>query len=194
MTAGTAPRGRPRMAEIDEAITQATVDLLVENGFSGLSIERIAARAQTGKASIYRRWQSKTELVLDVLARLLPTVEVPDGKDLKTTVYAVVLDVLDSVLASPFRHVFLSLGGEAARDAALTDSLQAALIRPRRRAIESVLERGVESGELRADLKVELMADLLVGPVIYRAVITAMPEPREDVIRLLDEVWVLLRS
>jgi AcrR family transcriptional regulator len=182
------------MTGVDEAITQATIDLLMENGFSGLSIERIAARAETGKTSIYRRWQSKTELVVDVLARLLPTVSAPEGKDFPATVRSIVLDILDIASASPFRHVFLSLGGEAARDAALARSVQEAIIRPRLAVVESVLRRGVESGELRTDLPVELMVDLLMGPVVYQTLIVGTQEPHAGAIRLLDEVWSLLAA
>src|SRR5581483_3183891 len=77
-----ARRGRPRDAAADDAILHATVDMLAEVGFDRLTIEAIAARAQIGKPSIYRRWHSKAELVVDAVTALIPfTPASPDQPD-----------------------------------------------------------------------------------------------------------------
>ena len=81
---GTARRpGRPRDPQADEAITSAIVDVLAEQGFSGFTVEEVAARAGVGKATIYRRWSTKEELVLAAAERVMVHVEPPDTGSLR---------------------------------------------------------------------------------------------------------------
>src|SRR5882757_7053536 len=68
---------RRRGAQLDDAIYQACIDELQENGYLGLTMDKIAARARTGKATLYRRWPSKVELVADALQHSLPVFEPP---------------------------------------------------------------------------------------------------------------------
>src|SRR6266496_6782642 len=70
--------GRPRSAQAHKAILDATLELLAEGGFQGLSIEAVAARAGVGKTTIYRRWPSKNELVMDAIREVQVNLSVID--------------------------------------------------------------------------------------------------------------------
>ncbi|MCH9020821.1 MAG: helix-turn-helix transcriptional regulator, partial [Proteobacteria bacterium] len=76
-------RGRPRDPEADRAILQATIELLAEIGFSAMSIEGVAARSGVAKTTIYRRFDSKLELVLNAMNRSLAIDEIPDTGSLR---------------------------------------------------------------------------------------------------------------
>ena len=82
--------GRPRSAEADTAILAATVDLFVELGFDGMSVEAVAVRAGVGKTTIYRRWPTKEDLVIEAIAHLAPSTQMVDtgntGDDLRTVI------------------------------------------------------------------------------------------------------------
>ena len=72
--------GRPRDPQADRAILKATIELLAEDGFGGLSIEAVAARAGVGKTTVYRRWPSKVPLVVDALTHMKPPMAVPSPR------------------------------------------------------------------------------------------------------------------
>src|ERR1700759_3493227 len=97
-----ATRGRPRSLSADQAIAAATVELLADNGFSGLKIERVADRAGVGKTTIYRRWPTKAELVVAALTLYDEDYDAPDSGN----AYA---DTL-TVLRHGFDHLKASFG------------------------------------------------------------------------------------
>ena len=75
-----AARGRPRSEVAHRAILDAARDLLIEEGFAGLRLEHVAARAGVGKATIYRRYRSKDELVTAAVAALVSEIKVPEDR------------------------------------------------------------------------------------------------------------------
>jgi AcrR family transcriptional regulator len=170
-----APRrpGRPRSAESHQAILRATLELLVVEGLRGLSIEMIAQRAGVGKATIYRRWSSKEEIVGEAVSNLHAELPVPDTGSARGDFLAFA-DFL--VKASEARgggaDVLARLLGEASHDARLHQIFTANLVEPRRRAVRTILQRGIDRGELRDDVDIELMIDAVVGANIYRAMIS----------------------
>jgi AcrR family transcriptional regulator len=173
--AAAAPRrpGRPRSAESHQAILRATLELLVVEGLRGLSIETIAQRAGVGKATIYRRWSSKEEIVAEAVSNLHAELPVPDTGTARGDFLALA-DFL--VAASEARggdgNVLARLLGEASQDAKLHEIFTANLVEPRRRAVRTILQRGIERGELRDDVDMDLMIDAVVGANIYRALIS----------------------
>ena len=158
-----ASTGRPRSDEAHQAILDATLDLLVEVGFSALTVEGIAARAGVGKATIYRRWPSKLPLVVEAFGQL-PGFEPVDtgslGDDLKKMLRAY-LQVFNSTALSA---VLPSLAGERAHDPELSELFQPVSVE-RRQPLVDCFERAVERGEVPADLDIDLAADLVVGPI-----------------------------
>ena len=184
------PVGRPRCATREAAIVAATIELLAELGFAGLSVEAVAARAGVGKATIYRRWPNKEALVVDALASVTEPVEpLADGSVRDNLVR--LLDALrHRVEATEPGKVLRSLVGASFTNDELRARYRDRMLLPRRRVLEDVLRAGVDDGTLRPDLDVDRAVDLLVGPVMYRLLLRPEdgPIPRRWIEQLVDEV------
>jgi AcrR family transcriptional regulator len=163
--------GRPRSPEAHAAILRATLELAVEGGLRGLSMEAIAARAGVGKATIYRRWKSKEALFAEAIASIALTPEVPDTGSARGDFEAAAGAAVGRMAPEAFR-VLPRLMADAAGDPELLEALQQALVRPRRAAIAAILRRGVERGELRTDIDIELVSEMLIGPMIARVLMS----------------------
>jgi AcrR family transcriptional regulator len=182
-------RGRPRDAQAEQAILQATVALLAEVGFNQLSIEAVAARAGVGKPTIYRRWPSKRELVLDAVKRLAPPVPMADTGDPRSDLRHVVPELIVGLTSSPFVRAIISLAG----DVEMARRLGEQYLTPRRAGVADILQRAIAAGELRADIDVEMAIDLMVGASVYRWLVTAQPVDAGTARRFVDAVWDSLR-
>ena len=163
--------GRPRSPEAHAAILRAALELAVEGGLRGLSMEAIAARAGVGKATIYRRWKSKEELFAEAIASIAVNPDVPDTGSVRGDFEAASSAAVERMAPEAFR-VLPRLLADAADDPELLAALHTALVRPRRAAIGAVLRRGIERGELRADIDVDLISDMLIGPLIARVLLS----------------------
>jgi AcrR family transcriptional regulator len=155
--------GRPRSEEAHRAILAATLELLIEVGFSALTVEGVAQRAGVGKATIYRRWASKLPLVVEAFGELPGFEEVDTGsleRDLKETLNT----YLETLNASSLAAVFPSLAGERAHNPELAKLIEP-ISRGRREPFVRIFERARERGEIPPDLDIDLAADLVVGPI-----------------------------
>jgi len=147
----------------------ATRDLLIEDGFAGLRLEHVAARAGVGKATIYRRWASKEALALDLLMELAgPHISVPDTGDTHAELLAAVTNPMRALTDSPFGPVIRALLSQIAINPLLGDPFRASVVQARRDEVARVLARGVDRGDLRADVDPVVATELLVGPVYFR--------------------------
>jgi AcrR family transcriptional regulator len=158
--------GRPRSEEAHRAILDAALELLVEVGYSALTMEGIASRAGVGKATIYRRWSSKLPLVIEAFGAL-PAMEESDSGDLVTDLERMLKSYLSVFNSTPLGAVYPSLVGECAHDPELV-TLLSPLLLERRKPLMRALERAAARGELRPDQDLELAADLIVGPIAVR--------------------------
>lgn len=173
----TVPRRRGIAAE--QAIIQATLTILREHGYAGLTIERVAATARASKTTIYRRWKTKEHLVLAVFDRL-PMPEPVAGPSLEADLIALFGQFSTIMKASPLRGVLPVLVAECINNPALS----AALIRvneQRRAPIRRVLQHAIERGELPADCDTELAIDIIQGAIAIRQYFLLEP---------LGEPWV----
>ncbi|MBW2427196.1 MAG: TetR/AcrR family transcriptional regulator [Deltaproteobacteria bacterium] len=155
--------GRPRSEEAHQAILDATLDLLVEVGYSALTVEGVAQRAGVGKATIYRRWPSKLPLVVEAFSRLPRFEEVDSGslvQDLKATLRA----YLEAFNASALSIVFPSLAGERAHNPELSKMIEP-VARSRREPFVRIFQRARDRGEISPDTDIDLAADLVLGPI-----------------------------
>ena len=168
-------RGRPRSAEAHQAILGATLTLLDEVGYRALTIEAVAARAGVGKTTIYRRWPSKLELVVEAVAEMRPPLPTEDTGSLQGDFLAFQRGQISRVAAGPMPRIAPRLLAESVSDRELHEAVQRELIDPIRTAIGEVLQRGVDRGELRADLDVELTLAMLIGPVLVQRVLRWHP-------------------
>jgi AcrR family transcriptional regulator len=162
-------RGRPRSDATDRRILDATRECLAEESFSELRIERIAARAGVGKATIYRRWRSKEELAQAVLAELAgPHIAIRETGDTREELLAAVVNPMRAITDSPFGDVIRSLLSQIATNPTLGDPFRATVVEARREETARAIERGIARGDLRPDVDARLATELLVGPVYFR--------------------------
>ena len=164
-------RGRPRSEQAERAIIDAALDLFAESGAEGLCIEKVAARAGVGKATIYRRWKTKEALFAEAIGSIALTPEVPDTGSVRGDFEAASGAAVGRMAPEAFR-VLPRLMADAADDPELLEALHDALVRPRRSVIAAILRRGIARGELRADLDVDLAGDMLIGPLIARVLLS----------------------
>jgi AcrR family transcriptional regulator len=189
---------RKRGAALEDAILSASFEELTEVGYTSFSIEGVAARARTGKASIYRRWPTKHKLLLDTLEAYLPTPQqcgvgnpIPDGV---TTVEALrtVARIITDVLNSPAGDAMRAIKCEAAVDVDLARAVDDIFQAPRRAALLELLERGVERGEVRPDAVTPLVADVLPAVLFHQIVLRREPVTEHDVRQIIDQVLIPL--
>ena len=171
------PPGRPRDPEVELAILEATIELLAEDGFGGLSIEAVAARARVGKTTVYRRWPSKIPLVVDALSHLKTpaSVVIPEEMTTRDALVRVMSELVRAHGNEPTGRILAGLVDAMSRDAELADAVRAGLMSGRRRVVFGLIERGIARGEVRPDVDVEVVADLLVGPIVIRTLLTGRP-------------------
>jgi AcrR family transcriptional regulator len=178
-------RGRPRSEQADQAILAATLRIVAAQGVAGTTIEGLAAEAGVGKTTIYRRWESKTELILAAVAQMAPGGEPPDTGSVAGDLGALA-DFMRKRLAGTGLHtVAPRVLAESLNDAELHRGFLESVIEPNRALIRAIFERGVERGELRADLEIEPLVDIIHAVAIYRILISGgdsdsivdMPEP-----------------
>jgi AcrR family transcriptional regulator len=170
-TAAPARTGRPRSPEADRAIVRAALELIAEDGVAPLTVEAVAARAGVGKTTIYRRWPGKDELVVDALASLNDDLQDEWGTGTGDSARERLVQLLDLMR----RRAQGTLGGRIFPAMAACSGTQPQLwalfhervLEPRRELLRAQLRDGVRSGELRADLDIELAVNLLVGGMVY---------------------------
>jgi AcrR family transcriptional regulator len=182
------PRRRGRALE--EAIYRAALDELAEYGFDGLSIERIAHRAGTGKSAVYRRWATKLDLVVATLADAFPAPgPATTTGDLRTDLlqfHKRMAEALGGTLGSALRANV----GQHHQHPELAAALQEQILAPRHRILGELLTAGVERGEVRPGaLTLECIQ---AGPALVRQhfVETGQPPSDEDIRLLVDNVLI----
>ncbi|MGW4894486.1 TetR/AcrR family transcriptional regulator [Kitasatospora sp. NPDC004240] len=168
----TPRRGRPRSEAAEQAIF-AAVERLMEDGagLAELTIEGIATAAGVGKATIYRRWPNKEALLVDVVSRLEAPEPQLTGGSVRDDLIAMIEYMRQRGLAKRSRWVLKVALGQMHQWPELHAAYKERAIRPRRRLLQGVVERGIATGELRGDLDAELLGDLLLGPILTRSVL-----------------------
>jgi AcrR family transcriptional regulator len=170
-------RGRPRDPSRDQAIIDAAIDVLVRDGYDRLSMEAVAAAACVGKATVYRRWSSKAELVIDAMATLKPAI---DGIDTGTLDGD--LELMIAASCSPhsqrLQRVMMSICSALPREPELLEAFRTRFTEPRIARITDMLERARGRGELGPDVDVAMAASLVPSLMLQRALMTAKPAGR----------------
>ena len=171
MAAKSPGAGRPRSGRVHQAILQAALEVVAERGYEGLTMEAIAARGGVGKATIYRRWGNRDEVLAAAAETFVRTTGVPDtgavGDDLRWLLQGAL-----TAYRGLAGRVMPGLISAMAQNPALAAAVRDGFFAGRREGLRAVLERGVERGELRSDVDVELALDLLTATLFYRFVVT----------------------
>jgi AcrR family transcriptional regulator len=183
--------GRPLDVTRDADILDAALDVLAEEGFDGMTIDMVAARAKAGKATLYRRWPSKTELVIDAVACMknsdINLDELPDTGTLRG-------DLIAMMKPAPIRdathkmQVMAGLVSLIARNPELAETARAAVIAPRAEINRRFLQRAIDRGEIRADIDIPLIASISPSMVTYRTMMLGKPVDRDYLVHILDNV------
>ncbi len=155
---------------------QATAELLEEKGYGGVCIEAIAARAGVGKQTIYRWWSSKAAVIMEAYAtRPAKNVATPDTGSVEADLHQMLAQLCFVLTQTTSGSVIKGLIAEAQNNCEVSEAFRAYFVACRRAAIRTILERGIERGELRSNLDVELAIDTLFGPIWYRLLLQHTP-------------------
>jgi AcrR family transcriptional regulator len=191
--AGRRP-GRPRSEQAEQAIIEATLDLFAEKGFEGVCVDLVAARAGVGKATIYRRWPNKEELLLAAFGSLKSPFPEPKGVSVRDDLLAMV-EVMCADKADPRKaRRYALLLGEGEKYPRLVARYKETVVEPRRDVMRAVIRRGVKTGELRPDTDVEIAMLQLTGAIMAQEKSQAGTLDRDFAARLVDGLLLGLSS
>lgn len=177
----------PRVERSRRVIMEATLDELSESGYGALSIESIAKRAGVGKATVYRHWDNKLDLVADSLATLKQIPFPPVSGTVRERLQALLEAVTEAVSGAKWAACIPALVSAADRDAGCRAFLDD-FTSTRHAVFVDLVQEGIDNGEFPADLDARLTADLLVGPIFYRRLMSPEPMEASAVARLIDQV------
>jgi len=180
--------GRPRSADADHAIVEATLELLTEAGVASLAIEQVAARAGVAKATIYRRWPNKEALILDALATVEDQPPALPGTSLRDDLLTLVTAMVGRSVHPGRGQLYAWMVAESDRNPEIARKYKSIVVERRRRLLESVLRHWQQRGELRADVDIEVAELLVTAPMlVYRVHWNPGQEPPADLaVRLVD--------
>ncbi|HET9081216.1 MAG TPA: TetR/AcrR family transcriptional regulator [Trebonia sp.] len=185
--AGRRP-GRPRSERAEQAIIDATIEALGECGIDGVHCEDVAARAGVGKATLYRRWPGKEDLLIAAFAAMRRPLPEPRGESVREDLISLLAVVATDSDDPRYAQQYALLHGAGARYPRLVARYKEKVVEPRRELIRAVLRRGVESGELRPGTDLEVAMLLLTGAVMARCKHDPAPAAPGFVARAVDEL------
>jgi AcrR family transcriptional regulator len=178
--------GRPRDPKVDEAVLRAVLDLAAEAGLAEVTVDAVAQRAGVGKATIYRRWMGKEAMVLAAWRELVRPMELPDTGNLRADLRSA-LDRLALRRDDRLGRLLPQLVAAARVSPELGETLDD-LLEERRRPLQTLLRRGVQRGQLRDDVDLQLLYDMIVGPLLYRVLLYGSAPGTDSLDALVDLV------
>jgi AcrR family transcriptional regulator len=186
----TARPGRPRRSSTGHAILKATREILGRAGVHGLTVEGVAARSGVAKTTIYRRWRSKEDLALAALLEVIQQEPQPQPHTggTRSALSAYLGRLIDNLNSKLYGRIIRGLISDLGVDLELARGFRERVLARRVAAVGELLRRGIERGELRRDLDLDLTVDLLLGPIYYRLLISGEPLTAAFVERLVRSV------
>ncbi|MEC4015857.1 TetR/AcrR family transcriptional regulator [Streptomyces sp. H27-D2] len=187
---------RRRGPVLEHAILDAALEQLASVGWTGLTMEGVAARAQTGKAAVYRRWSSKGDLVADALRAGLPEVTEPPDQGCLRADLIELCGRMREAMYSRSGHALRAVLDECDRTEAerFVELILGGVVEPGKRLMAEVVRRGIERGEVRADATGELLVDVLPAMMMYRHKMTGADLREHDLLEVIDQVMLPLLS
>ncbi|MFF3459987.1 TetR/AcrR family transcriptional regulator [Streptomyces sp. NPDC002730] len=185
---------RRRGPVLERAILEAALEQLSTVGWSGLTMEGVAAGAQTGKAAVYRRWPSKEDLVADALQAGLPVLdEAADHGSIREDLFQLCRQVRDAMYS---RSGFALRSVLYECDSSTAERFHGVIVRrvvePSNQLYREVVRRGVTRGDVRPDAIGELVFDVIPGLMMYRSKVCGSEWPDEDIAEMIDQIMVPL--
>jgi AcrR family transcriptional regulator len=192
MKAPTSARvpGRPRDPSVDRAILDATVRLLVEQGYDAMSLEGVASAAGVGKTTIYRRYPGKRELVVAAISSIAASLAPPaDSGSARRDLYLFVRQTLDVLRRDGLGFAMIgTLFVKERSEPALIELFRGAIIRPRMQIGADIVSRGIERGEIRPDIAVDVAIQLIAGSFFARHLV-GRPDDDAWLESVFDALW-----
>jgi len=162
-------RGRPRSEDAHRRIREAAIETLSISGYADMRLEHVAASAGVAKATLYRRWNSKEALAVELLEELAsPHIAVAPTGDTRDELLAAVLNPMRALTETRFGPVIRALLSQIARNPALGDPFRGSVIQALRDDVAGIIDRGIDRGDLRPDADPTVATEMLVGPVYFR--------------------------
>lgn len=185
---GKRPPGRPRSEQARQAILRSTLRILGRSGFSEFKIEEVADRAAVGKATVYRWWPNKGALIADAFAsNTTRKLRFPDTGSVYTDMSQQMRQLV-KVFRSRRGRIVAAILAAGQTDKDLLEAFRERFLWPRRLEAYATLRRGIQRGELRKDVDLDLLLDSLYGPIYMRFLIQHDQLTPEFVDRLSADV------
>ncbi|PFG34437.1 TetR/AcrR family transcriptional regulator [Sanguibacter antarcticus] len=186
--------GPHRDPELTAKILASTHELICTKGPRAVTINEIAAHAGVGKQTIYRWWPTKASVVIDALEQQFasdnPFPTTGSAKDdLRAQMRAVA-----RTFSSPTGSMIRELVAQSQGDPALADDLRTRFVAERRSGGATALRAGIDHGQIRADLDIEIALDLLYAPLWMRMLLGHQPLDEPSVDAIVDQVWPALAA
>ena len=184
--------GRKRDAMRDKAILSATIDIVAEAGYAGLTMDAVASRAGASKATVYRRWDSKTALIRDAMIKMQEAPgspdNLPDTGNLRDDLMA--LFVITPVAEANRRlRVMLGLITVLAHDASISEIGDTSIVNPWSAACRHLIERALARGEVCAEgVDIEMLSRVIPSMAVSRALLQRQVADHEFIASLVDGV------
>ena len=169
------------------------MELLAAMGSRGLTIEAVAHRSGVAKSTIYRWWPTKQALLLEALSRLRQGALVPDTGSVREDAVAHLRGHIEAFKEPRTAAILADVLAEALRNSEL-GAARPGFVVAQREPFRQALQRGVERGELPADLDYHLTIDLVIGPIVNRALVTGGVLEPALAERIVDVVFGGLRT
>jgi AcrR family transcriptional regulator len=179
-------REDPRVTRTRAVVLDAAADLLAERGYAGLTMDALVERTGVSKTTMYKHWPSRTQLIAATVRRLVAAPAIPDTGSVRGDLIAMTLDSLDAYKGPRWpgiASVMEAAGHDPELQAALQSVPEAGFA-----SLNTVLERGVGRGELRAGLDIEAAVTILVGAFFLRLRMASLPQVRRDVPAIIDTI------
>jgi len=180
--AGKRRRPGGRATEVVSAIYSATLEILSEVGYEGLELPEVAARARVNKTTVYRRWPSKSELVLEIaLLRMKQDVPLPDTGTLLGDLSELLIDI-HATIRTPLISGLLQAVVTHGRDNEAMMRLRAEFWRERFAVSGQLVERATQRGELPLGTNPRQLLELASSPLFFRGVVTGEAFSKDEVV------------
>lgn len=181
--------GRPRSESRRRAILAAAGKLMLEGGLSAATMEAIAARAGVGKATIYKWWPSRGAVALEgFMVSAADSWSLPEGASAPEALRVLVTAAVRLFLGTPAGQLMRSLAADAQSQPEIALALREQWFGPRRAVAAEIIRKGIENGELRADLDLAATLDLVFAPVYYRLLFSHEPLDEEFAAHSIEHV------
>ncbi len=167
--------GRPRDPSRDDVIRAAILRLLAEVGYGALTMDAVAAEAGVGKATIYRRWRTKHDLVVDTISDINRAIAVPPDTGSIEGDARALMDLVVTSVQSPAGAAIRSLLPAMQYQPALVEAFRRGPLAVWRNAFATMWERAEARGEVRARMHRTVTAEAMTALIVQRWLLTGEP-------------------